>query len=45
MHRLTTNPVLIRFTVWLTALVVAFLALLLLGGGLDQLLEYVNDLF
>jgi hypothetical protein len=44
MYRITTSPVLIRFTVWLTAAVVAFLALLL-SGGLDQLLEYINDLF
>jgi hypothetical protein len=44
MYKLTTNPVLIRFTVWLTAAVVVLLALLLIGG-FDQLLEYVNDLF
>jgi len=45
MERITMNPILIRFLVWLVATILTFSAFLLLSGGFSQLLEYVNDLF
>lgn len=45
MYRITSNPILVRFTLWLAAAVLALSAFLLWGGGLAQLLENINDLF
>jgi hypothetical protein len=39
------NPILIRFTLWLVAAMLAVSAFLFWGGGPAQLLEYINDLF
>jgi hypothetical protein len=45
MYRITSNPILVRFTLWMVAAVLVLFALLFWGGGLAQLLERINDLF
>ena len=45
MLRLTMNPILIRFTLWLVAAMVAVSAFLFWGGGFTRLLECINDIF
>jgi|GEM_PF-1804146 hypothetical protein len=45
MYRITSNPILVRFTLWLVAVILTVSAFLFWGGGLAQLLENINDLF
>ena len=45
MYRITSNPILVRFTLWLVVALLALSAILFWGGGLAQLLENINDLF
>ncbi|MDR3673674.1 MAG: hypothetical protein P4L36_22715 [Holophaga sp.] len=45
MERITTNPILIRFLLWLVAMILTVSVFLLWSGGVAQLLENVNDLF
>jgi hypothetical protein len=45
MYRITSNPILVRFTLWLVAALLALSVFLFWGGGLAQLLENINDLF
>jgi hypothetical protein len=45
MQRITTNPVLVRFVVWLVVTVLTVGAFLFWSGGFNQLLEYINDFF
>ena len=45
MLRITTHPLMIRFTLWLVALLLTATVFLFWGGGFAQLLEYINDVF
>jgi hypothetical protein len=45
MLKLATNPLLIRFAVWLVAALVAMVVFLEWSGGFAQLLESINDIF
>ncbi len=45
MYRITLNPILVRFSLWLAVVVLALVALMFWSGGLAQLLENINDLF
>jgi hypothetical protein len=45
MDRITTNPILLRFLLWLVATVLTVSVFLLWSGGPTQLLEYINDVF
>ncbi len=39
------HPLLIRFTLWLAAALVAATVFLFWGGGFNKLLECINDVF
>jgi hypothetical protein len=45
MEKITMNPFLIRFTLWLAGSILAASALVFCSGGFAQVLEYLNDLF
>lgn len=45
MFRPLAHPLLIRSTLWVAAAMAAVLAFVLWGGGLNQLMEYINDIF
>jgi hypothetical protein len=45
MERITMNPAVVRFTLWLAASILAASVLVFCSGGFAQVLEYLNDLF
>ncbi len=45
MYKITTHPILIRFTLWTVAALLLASFYMVWNGGFAQLLEYLNDIF